>query len=142
MSVFVLHNNMHAVFSFESQTLNCRLYHFVLCDGWTNCFLFSLIHYSAKFQSNSQFKSNTYDQTGTLANRNKCTQLNSTSQNSLQQPQQQLAIQSQGFYNLEEVEKLKTVFDEDLLKIVMAMCLKIGITSSTLAKTFAYSRKL
>ena len=26
---------------------------------------------------------------------------------------------------MEEVEKLKTVFDEDLLKIVMAMCLKL-----------------
>ena len=35
--------------------------------------------------------------------------------------------QSLGFYNLEEVEKLKTIFDEDLLKIVMATCLKIGI---------------
>ena len=44
--------------------LNYRLYHFVLCDGWTNC-----------FGSNR-------DQTGTLANHTKCTQLNSTSQNS------------------------------------------------------------
>ena len=59
MSVFVLHNNMHAIFSFESQTLNYSHLNLVLCDGWTDCFFF--INYSRTLSWSSDFVINLYD---------------------------------------------------------------------------------